>query len=152
MSRKLPFKLLLLGSALLAAIFWLLSLIVDSLGDADVGAWAILIIAAGWGIAFVALGILSRNSVNFVKKFQIMVGVACLMVAVVTGINIFLPAWESTLWWPIVAIAIVAGLMIGVLATGGRSQFEAHNQRANSQAPAPKTEWEKRQEQQRRND
>ena len=128
MSKSFMFKLLLGLSVLAAAVLWLLSIVMPETfgaGVLNVGAWAILIVSGGWAVAFILLGLFGKNVGTF-KKMQIYFGAALAFVAIIMLIKIF--AWPDNIILPIIAVVAVAGLLLGMIAVGGKKWDQGDNQ------------------------
>jgi len=152
MSKTFLFRFLIGLSLLAAAVLWLLSVIpatsdTFTFTHGSVGQWAGLIITAGIGIAFLLRGIFSKNSVLFIKKLWVFFGIALITVAVFILIEIF--TWGIPVM-PIIAVALAAAFLFALIAVGGRRWDMGDNEKVNSQPAYKKTEWEKRQEQNRK--
>ncbi len=129
MSKGFVFKLLLILSLAAAAVLWILTITMpDTFGHLNIGLWAIVIIAGGWGIAFLLRGLLSKTASTPVtlKRLWIIFGAALVIIAVITCVNIF--AWDNKLVMPIIALGAVLGLIISLFATGGKKWDQGDNQ------------------------
>ena len=131
MSKSFLFKFLLGLSLLAAAVFWLLS-VLPATEEAmnvnipgGVGSWVGLIISGGWAVAFILLGIFSRDKTNILKKFYVYIGIALAFVAVVMLINIF--AWDVPML-PVIVVAVVLALLVGMMVVGGKKWDQGDNQ------------------------
>jgi len=149
MNKTFAFRLIMGLSLLAAATLWLLSVIpatAESFGfeRGSVGQWVGVIIAFGWGLAFILRGIIVKNSVPLIQRLQVIFGIALAAVGVLILVEIF--TWETPVM-PIVAVAVAFALLLSLIITGGRRWDTADNEKRNSQPARPKTEWEKRQEQ-----
>ncbi|MCL2797795.1 MAG: hypothetical protein FWD58_07050 [Firmicutes bacterium] len=135
MSKTFLFKLLLGLSILAAAVLWLLSVIPASqamleeagIKNGDIGSWAALFVSGGWAVAFILLGIFSKDKTNILKKWYVYFGVALGVVAVVMLINIF--AWEVPML-PVIAVAVALALLLGMIVVGGKKWDQGDNQNA----------------------
>jgi len=142
-------------SLLAAAVLWLLTVVGNppvlepTMGGGSVGQWAGVIIAFGWGLAFLLRGIFLKDpNASPLKKLQIIFGVLLIAVGVLVLVEIF--TWSEggarTAFMPIIAVALALAVLISVVFVGGRKWDEADNEKKDSQPSRPKTEWEKRQE------
>lgn len=112
--------------AVAASVLWILQL-------CNVVAWfnasaAIALLSGVWGLMFVLRGVFSKTYASALKKLNIYFGAGLLIVAAFMLINIF--AIKNELALPIVAIIVTVALLIGVIATGGKSSDTGDNQKA----------------------
>jgi len=149
MCKTLPFKIMLGVSLLLAAVFWMLYLIpVQAVRDLPISLpnMIVLIVSAGWGVAFFIHSFASKALHRTTKKFMITFGIIFLAVAVLSAIFAFTDINLMGIIWPIIAIVIIAILLFSSIVVGGKRWDQADNQNVNSQPPRPKTQWEINQE------
>ena len=126
MSKNLFYKLFGALCVVTAVVFWILSITVpETFGDFSL-AWAGVIICGGIGLAFLLQGIFQKNSTTF-KKLEIWFGVALLVCAVLCLISAI--AIPKSLVLPIIALVVAVGLVISILATGGKKWDEGDNQK-----------------------
>ena len=124
MSKNFLFKLLLGLAWLIAAVFWLLSLVVpDTFGFFNLN-WAVVIIAGTAGIAYLVRGIVAKKSV-ILKKTDIIVATVLILIAVLSVV--FALALPKSYVWPIIAIVLTAGGVISIIAVGGKKWDEGDN-------------------------
>ncbi len=123
MSKKFFVKLLSILIVALAAVLWLLSELVPAFDFFNL-AWLGVLLAGGYGTLLILVAVLEKNPIPL-KKMKIWVGVAlevvafsCLLSAIIIPDNIVLP---------IIALILVAGLLVTLLATGGKSWDEGDN-------------------------
>ncbi len=122
------FKLFLGLSVLAAAVVWLITVISpDTFGDINVASWAVLIVSACWGIAFIINGLV-KNDVGISKKFTIMLGAGFLVIALFMVVNIF--AFDDAVILPIIAIIISVAMILCMLAVGGKKWDQGDNENA----------------------
>ncbi len=125
MSKNFLYKTLGAVVLVLAAVLYLLSVIIpENFGFFNL-AWAGMILCAGWGLILLVQGIFQKN-VTVIKKFKIISGAGLLIVAVVCAVTAALMPSELVI--PIVAIVLAAAVMLGLLATGGKGWDEGDNQ------------------------
>lgn len=125
MNKNFLFSFLIALSVLAAAILWILSVTVEAFGFFS-WSWAVVIVAGGFGLAFLIKAVFTRNN-PAVKKLYIfaaalfaVIAVAALVVASVIPDNIV---------FPIIAVIAAAALLLGVLVTGGRKWDTGDNQK-----------------------
>ena len=127
MSRRLGLNLI-IGLAFVAAlVLWIVSIVVDDFGFTL--NWAVLIVAGTAGLCFILRGLFGRGE-NVGKKFRIMFGSVLLVLAFLSIV------WElgvenenlSRLVLPIVSLILVLGLIIGMIAVGGKRWDHGDNQ------------------------
>jgi len=131
MSKNFMFKLLLGLSLLAAAVLWLLTVVMpDTFGELQIGYWAIVIVAGGWGAGFILRGLFSKtNSMPApLKKLWVFVGSGLALLAILVLIKIF--AWPEDMILPIIAIVLASALILVLFATGGKRWDQGDNQNA----------------------
>lgn len=127
MSKKLFVRLLVALSFLVAAVFFLLSVLkVEPFTDFS-ASWAGVIFAGISGIALLFSAIGTKNSVQL-KKLQIALSAALLAVAALC--LIFALALPENLILPIILVVLAVMLVLGVLITGGKKWDEGDNHKA----------------------
>ena len=127
MSKKLFVRLLVALSFLVAAVFFLLSVLkVEPFTDIS-ASWAGVIFAGISGIALLFSAIGTKNSVQL-KKLQIALSAALLAVAALC--LIFALALPENLILPIILVVLAVMLVLGVLITGGKKWDEGDNHKA----------------------
>lgn len=126
MSKKFFVKLLIGLAWLAAAVLWLLSVALpDTFGFFNLN-WAIVVIAGTSGVALV-LGGLFTGKTGILKKMNIFLGAALIVVA---GVSVaFALALPESYIWPIIAVILTAAALLSLLATGGKKWDEGDNQR-----------------------
>ncbi|MBQ8762361.1 MAG: hypothetical protein IJZ26_03540 [Clostridia bacterium] len=125
MSKNLFVKLFGALVVVAAAVLWLLSeLMPESFGWFNL-AWACVMAAGGLGLMFLLQGIFQKN-ITTIKKFKIWIGVGLIIVAFVALVSALVIPENIVL--PIIAIILAAGLVITLLATGGKKWDEGDNQ------------------------
>lgn len=128
MSKNMFFKLFLGLSILAAAVVWLITVVSpDTFGDINVASWAVLIVSACWGVAFIING-LAKNDVGIFKKFDVLLGAGFLVIALFMVVNIF--AIDDAVVLPIIAIIVAAAMILCMLAVGGKKWDQGDNQNA----------------------
>ncbi len=125
MSKKFIVRLLSALSFLIAAVFYLLSeLVPETFGGYNLS-WAVAIVAGVNGLACLLDGIFGGNTV--LKKLKVFAGTVLLVIcAVCVAFALALP---ENLILPIVAVVLCAGIVLGVLVTGGKKWDEGDNQK-----------------------
>lgn len=127
MSKKLFVRLLVALSFLVAAVFFLLSVLkVEPFTDFS-ASWAGVIFAGISGLALLFSAIGTKNSVQL-KKLQIALSAALLAVAALC--LIFALALPENLILPIILVVLAVMLVLGVLITGGKKWDEGDNHKA----------------------
>lgn len=124
MSKNFIFKLL-IGLVILAGpVLWLLSLTVpETFGWFNLS-YAVAIVSGGVGALLILFGVFKKGSTTY-KKANIYLGVGLLVVTVVAlAMAIALP---KNIIAPIVCVVVAAGLVVSIIATGGKSWDEADN-------------------------
>lgn len=113
-------------AALVAAVLWLLSVVVpDTFGWFSAG-WAVVVVAGAAGLAFVLKGLFTKD-VGMIKKTNIIVGAALLVVAFLQVVlELALP---QNIVVPVIAIVVVAALLLGYVAVGGKKWDTGDNQK-----------------------
>ena len=125
MSKKFFLRLLSALSFLIAAVFYLLSeLMPDQFGGYNLS-WAVAIIAGINGAVCLLGGFFGGNTV--LKKFKVFAGTALLVICALCVV--FALALPENLILPIIAVVLCVGMVLGVLATGGKKWDEGDNQK-----------------------
>lgn len=124
MAKNFIFKFLGALVILVAAVLWILSLTVpETFGFFNL-AWAGVLLCGGLGLIMLLQGIIQKN-VSTIKKLKIWFGFILLVCAVLCLVSaITLP---GNLVLPIIAVVVAFGLVITVLATGGKKWDEGDN-------------------------
>ena len=124
MSRNLGYKLIGGLVVLAAAVLWLLSILMpEQFGFFNL-AWAGVVLAGGLGIVVLLNGIFQKN-IGTVKKFKIIIAVCLFIVALLCLVSAL--ALPGSIVLPIIAIIATVGLLLGILATGGKKWDEGDN-------------------------
>jgi len=88
--------------------------------------WAVVVLAGGFAVLNLLQGIFVQNPVP-VKKMKIVIAV---VLAIITfGCLITALAIPENIVLPIIALIVVAGLLISLVATGGKKWDTADNQK-----------------------
>lgn len=124
MGRNMLYKLLGALIVLVAAVLWILSLTVPETFGFFSLAWAGVIICGGLGLIMLLQGCFQKN-VSTIKKLKIWFGIALLVCAILCLVSEL--AINDSLVIPIIAIVVAVGLVITVLATGGKKWDEGDN-------------------------
>gem|GEM_PF-3295132 len=154
MNKTMIFRLLMGLSILVAAVFWLLSVmggILPEIPYGSIGQWIGVIIAFGWGLSFTLRGLFVKNSIPLFQRIQVIFGLALVTIGILILVEIF--TWggeDGVIIMPIIAVAAAGALLVSLIAVGGRKWDQADNEKVNSQPARKKTEWEKRQERNKR--
>lgn len=126
MSKKLMFKVL-VGLLFVAMdVVWLLSEVMPASFANFNFAWLITVFAATLGILFILRGLFAKN-VSVVKKFNIFFGAVLIVAGVLALVGTFI---ETKLVLPILAIGMTVGVLLSVLAVGGKKWDTGDNQKA----------------------
>ncbi len=126
MSKSFLFKAVLALVLVLAAVMYLLSVVMpETFGFFNL-AWAGLILSGGWGIALLLQGIFAKNDPTR-KKFRIYGGALLIVIGVICAVYACLLPGEFIV--PIIAVVAAAAVLIGILATGGKSWDEGDNEK-----------------------
>lgn len=144
MSKNLLTKLLIGLSFLVAAVLWLLSVLIpEQFGFFNLN-WAVVIVCGVSGLALVLRGLFS-NKTGILKKADIFIGAILLILA---GVSVaFALALPEKIVWPIIAIVLAAAALLSVLAVGGKKWDEGDNHRVGYKTYRErKAEEEKRSE------
>lgn len=124
MSRNLGYKLIGGLVVLAAAVLWLLSILMpEQFGFFNL-AWAGVVLAGGLGIVVLLNGIFQKN-IGTVKKYKIIIAVCLFIVALLCLVSAL--ALPGSIVLPIIAIIATVGLLLGILATGGKKWDEGDN-------------------------
>ena len=126
MSKGFLFKLLVSLIILAAPVLWLLSLVIpETFGWFNLS-YAIAMVSLGVGLLLILRGVFKRDNVLF-KKANIWFGIGLLVVTLFSVASaIALPQnWII----PIICILVGAGLVLGILATGGKKWDTADNEK-----------------------
>lgn len=127
MSKNLLTKLLIATAWLIAAVLWLLSLVLpEAFGFFNLN-WALVVICGTSGIALILRGILTRKS-GVLRNLDLFVG-AILLAAAGASVVFALKLPDSYVW-PIIAVVITAAGLAGVLITGRGKWDEGDNHKA----------------------
>ena len=126
MSKKFIIRLLVGLSFLLAAVLFLLSeLIPEKFGGFNL-AWAGLIFSGVCGLSFLLGGLTAKNSTQL-RKLYVLLGTILLIVAALCLVSAL--AMPENLVLPICLVVAAAGLVLGLLFTGGKKWDEGDNQK-----------------------
>ena len=124
MSKTFLFKMLLAGVFLVAAVLWLLSLVMEETFGFFNLSWAVFIISGTWSIAFILNGLFSKTVGTF-KKLYIMMGAGLAVIALFAVINIFVI--EDAYIVPIICIIVAAAFLLSIIAVGGKKWDQGDN-------------------------
>ena len=127
MGRNMLYKLLGALIVLVASVLWILSLTVPETFGFFSLAWAGVIICGGLGLIMLLQGCFQKN-VSTIKKLKIWFGIALIVCAILCLVSEL--AINDSLVIPIIAIVVAVGLVITVLATGGKKWDEGDNHKA----------------------
>ena len=127
MSKKMLLRLLAVASFLVAAVLWLLSVLMEEQFGWFNLSWAVVVLAGVNGVALLLSAVFTKGVVPL-KKMYLFASAALLIVA---GVSIaFAIALPKNLIWPIIAVILAVMLVLGVLVTGGKKWDEGDNQKA----------------------
>jgi len=117
MSKTFLFKLVIGLALVVAAVLWLLSVTMKNEFWWFNLAWAGVIFSGVAGVAFIMRGVFSKTD-HITKKFYVYFGAGLLVVALLClTFAILVP---KDIIWPIIAIIIAVGLLLGMIAVGGK--------------------------------
>ncbi len=126
MNKKFLFGFTLGLIAVLAAVLWLLSVVAEeSFGWFSFG-WAVVLLAGGFGVAFILRGIFSKTAVPL-KKLSIYFGAGFIIVAVLALVGEL--ALDNKIILPVIAVIIAAALLLGFIVVGGKKWDTGDNQK-----------------------
>jgi len=126
MSKNFLYKLL-VGMVIVAApVLWLLSLVMPETFGWFNASYAVAMVTAGLGVLLILKGMFKKDNVLF-KKANIYLGIGLLVITLLSIASaIALPEnWIV----PIICVLAGAGLLIGIMATGGKKWDTADNQK-----------------------
>lgn len=127
MNKKILFSVGLALTAILVAVFWLLSeLIPDTFGGFNLS-WAIAIFSGICGLLFILKGLFEKKT-PILKKINIFFGAGMIVVCIVALVGAL--TIPKNLVLPIIAIVVTVALLFGVLAVGGKKWDQADNKKA----------------------
>lgn len=126
MSKNFLFKLLCSLIILAAPVLWLLSMVVPETFGWFNASYAVAMVSAGIGVLLLLRGVFKKGNVVY-KKANIWFGLGLLLVTLASIASaIAIPEnWIA----PIVCIVIAAGVVLGILATGGKSWNVGDNEK-----------------------
>lgn len=126
MSKNFLFKLL-VGLIILAApVLWLLSMTMpETFGWFNL-AYAVAMVSFGVGVLLIIKGVFKKDNVVY-KKMNIWLGAGLLIVTLLSIASAI--ALPENWILPIICIILAAGLVLGILATGGKKWDTADNQK-----------------------
>lgn len=127
MSKKMLVRLIVALSFLVAAVFYLLSVLDSERFGGFNLAWAGLIFSGASGFAFLLNALGTKNSVSL-KKIYLLFATGLFIVAALCLISAL--ALPKNLVLPIILVILAAGLVLGVLFTGGKKWDEGDNHKA----------------------
>ena len=126
MSKTFLFKLIIGLSLVAAATLWVLSITIpETFGFFNLS-WAITLFAGASGVAFILRGTFGKND-SIIKRFYIYFGAGLLVV----GLLCIAPAiaLPDNLILPIIAVIVAVGLLVRMIAVGGKKWDTADNQK-----------------------
>jgi len=109
----------------IAAVLWLLSILVEETFGWFSLAWAATIIAGSTGLVMLLRALFGKGTVPG-KKFKVWFGIALILVAFACLTSAIVVPGQII--WPIIAIAITVGILISILAVGGKKWDQGDNQ------------------------
>ena len=125
MSRNVLYKLLGALVVLVAAVLWLLGVVMpDTFGFFSL-AWAGVLLCGGWGVIMLVQGLTQKN-IGTIKKLKIWFGAGLLIAGFACLISAI--AIPSSIVLPIIAIILAFALLLTIFATGGKKWDEGDNQ------------------------
>ena len=126
MSKNFLFKLL-IGLIILAApVLWLLSLVVpETFGWFNL-AYCVAMVSLGVGLLLLIRGVFKKDNVLY-KKLNIWLGIGLLVVTLFSIASAI--ALPDNWIVPIVCVLVAAGIVLGIIGTGGKKWDTADNQK-----------------------
>ena len=124
MSRNIIYKLLGAFIILAAVVLWILSLTVPETFGFFSLAWAGVVICGGLGLILLLQGTFQKN-LSTIKKLKIWFGIALIVCGILCLVSEL--AIKDSLIIPIIALVVAVGLVITILATGGKKWDEGDN-------------------------
>ena len=126
MSKQFFFKVMLALAVVVAAVLWILQI-------SGVIGWfstsiAIAIVSGAAGLALILKGLFEKTNALTLKKLNIYFGAGFLIITMLMIVNIF--ALKNELIVPIIALIAAVALLLGIFATGGKSEDTGDNQKA----------------------
>lgn len=126
MSKKFLFGFVLGLTAVVAAVLWLLSVVMpDSFRWFSLG-WAVVLITGVFGAAFVLRGLFG-GAAGPLKKLNIFIGAGFLVAAFLALIGEL--ALDNKIVMPVIAIIAAAALLLAYIAVGGKKWDGGDNQK-----------------------
>lgn len=124
MSKSFLTKLLVALAFVVAAVLWLLSIVIpDTFGFFNLS-WAVVLFSGVGGIVLLFNAIGAKNSATL-KKMNIALATVLLVIAAVS--IAFALALPKNLIWPIIAVVVAVVLLLGLFVTGGKKWDEGDN-------------------------
>ncbi len=124
MSRNIIYKLLGAFIILAVVVLWILSLTVPETFGFFSLAWAGVVICGGLGLILLLQGTFQKN-LSTIKKLKIWFGIALIVCGILCLVSEL--AIKDSLVIPIIALVVAVGLVITILATGGKKWDEGDN-------------------------
>jgi xanthosine utilization system XapX-like protein len=125
MSKKFLSYFLIGGAFVAAAVLWLLN-VLEVIDWFSLSA-AVALLSGVAGVVFILTGLFGKTKALPLKKLYIYFGAGLLIVTLFALINIF--AIRSDIVLPVIAIIVVAALLLGMIAVGGKKWDSGDNQK-----------------------
>lgn len=124
MSKKFLYRFLMYLSVVVAAVLWLLSVVSEKQFGFFNLSWAVVLISLTFGTVYILNGLFSKVFA-VTKKISIFIGAGFYLIGLFGLVSaITLP---GNIIMPIIAIIVATGLLLGVVATGGKKWDEGDN-------------------------
>lgn len=125
MKKKSIFKILVALLFVVAAVVWLLSVVMpDKFKNLNLS-WLIAAFAGALGLLFIIRGLFSKT-IGGAKKFYIFVGAVLIIGGVLALVGTII---DDKLVLPIIAVVITSAALLSVLAVGGKKWDTADNEK-----------------------
>lgn len=128
MSKNFIFKLLSCLILLAGAVLWLLSIAVPQTFGWFNSSFAVAIICGSLGMLLIFSGFFKKDIIT-IKKLNIWLGIGLLVITIYSLVSAFVIPKSITS--PIVCIVIGLGLVLTIVATGGKKWDEGDNEKTD---------------------
>ena len=116
MSKNFLFKLLIGLIVLAAPVLWVLSLVIPGTFGWFNLSYAVAMVSLGVGLLLLLRGVFKKDNILF-KKLNIWLGIGLLIVTLLCVASAI--ALPDNWIIPIICVLVAAGLVLGIIATGG---------------------------------
>lgn len=148
MSRNLLFKLFGAVVVLVAAFLWILSLTVPETFGFFSLAWAGVLVCGGLGLVLLLQGIFQNNN-STIKKLKIWFSIALFVCAILCLVSEL--AIPGNLVLPIICVVVAFGLIVTIVATGGKKWDEGDNHKVGYKNYHERKEEERKEQENQEN-